>query len=440
MAENYTDYAKRGLEYTTPSGEVFLPLFQKVATHRQRKFKSYAFVNVEGNLLQDMGMSSDRFKLRLWFIGNDHHIKAQKFLSALSERGYAKLTLPLDEKDHRVVLPIDIKQENDMVDFINRSVFEVEFRETLGAYSEPDAPLALTAVPGASLSDKIGALKESAKAGFADGLKSFADKIPGASLIKSLSAQVKKGLNFGGEWVNTIQDTFDDVRKIQSTLIKDFQAITTAIDQGADSFLESPLILASQIQSALNIPKFPLFENLIGNYKGFIDGIQEPPRSYGKNSNNQLHIQTIFGVSAVSALAVKTLSSEFQTREAAVDALDEVKEIYEAFATYLESQEAATAGLPLQQRFTVAPDVYTSLYEVIQGVTGGLEQSASNLPQSVEKTVTYPTTTLNIAAEYYPALFASDQDAALKLVEDLSELQGSKIVLLERGDTFKVLI
>jgi len=64
MAEQYLDDAVP-LEYTAPSGRAYQPQFQKTAVHRQRKFKSYAFVNVEGNLLQDLGMSSDRFKLRM---------------------------------------------------------------------------------------------------------------------------------------------------------------------------------------------------------------------------------------------------------------------------------------------------------------------------------------------------------------------------------------
>lgn len=444
MAEQYLEDAKRGLEYTSPSGRVYRPQFQKTSVHRQRNFKAFEFVDVEGAMIQDLGMSSDRFNLRMWFTGSNHHKQAQSFLSALSERGYAKLTLPLDDRDHRVVLPVDIKEENDLVDFINRTVFEVEFRETIGKYIDPENPeVAVAPESAASFSSKVGDLTEDSKEGFAEGLKTEGEEVVGISLLKSINAKLKTGLNFDGEWVNvldTAKEQINDLRKIQSTLIKEFESVTASIDQLANDFLEAPLILASQIQSALNIPKFPLFENLIDSYGTFIRGLQDPPRSYGRNSNNYLHIQTIFGVSAISSLALKTTSSDFETRQSAIDALDEVKDIYENFVTYLEAQEEATSELKLVQRFSVAPNVYEALYAVVQGITGRIEQRAAGLRQVVEKTVTYPTTSLNIAAQYYPALFAADQDEALRRVEELSELQGSQIVLLERGDTFKVLI
>lgn len=459
---DYLEDAKVGLEYASPRGNVFTPLYQITSLQRPRKNKSFEFIDVPGTLIQDLGMSFDRFKLRLYFVGPYHHKLGQAFLAALSERGNGRLTLPLDEKDFRVVIPIDIKQETDHVEFMNRTTFEVEFRETIGAYVNPGVLRRYTeanfepeeeqtegdaAAAEAKPSLPAGALVDATKQGFKDGLNGLGDKVANVSFIKGLNAKLKTTLNFQGEWVSQIsnvvertQAEIEGFRQLQADLFKAFEAATSSIDQLAEGYLETPLILASQIQSALNIPNFPLVENLIGNYETFIEGAKEPPRSYGRNSNDYLNIQTTFSTAAISALAISTANSEFTTRQDAIDALDEVKTIHEGLVQYLEDQEAATAELPLEQRFTVSPAIYGSLNDLILSLTGDIEALTAGLRQTVTYTVVHPTTPVNLAAKHYPQLFATDANAAIQLIEDLSELQDKKILLLERGDTYKVLI
>ena len=189
MADKYLDDREAGLIYTSPTGLEFAPHYARTSRERARNHKKFDFVNIPGAKVQDLGISSDSFTLRMWFSGSEHHIQAQSFLAALSERGYAKLALPLDSVDYRLVLPVNIKEEIDFVDSMNVTTFEVEFLESIGRYIDPEFGGA-DGTP-VTFASKLGNFIEATKQGFAEGLNTLGDKIAGTALIKDINSKVK---------------------------------------------------------------------------------------------------------------------------------------------------------------------------------------------------------------------------------------------------------
>jgi hypothetical protein len=456
----YAIEAKKGLTYTSPSGKVFNPYYQVIPYEVQRRNKEFTFIDVPGTYIQDNGMESGTFALKMYFVGMEHHLESEAFLDALKEYGPALVNTPLGLRDF-VVIPTEIKMEVDHVDAMNQTVFEVRFKETTQSYSQTrrtkgfakqgetlytDEPIsqAVEAPPETEpVSKKRQTFVSRGVEAFKNKLKGVAGKGSSIGLVKSLTAGAKTALNFAGEiqgYVAIGMEEFEALRELQTSLITKFDSAVASIDSGASDLFETPLIMATQIQAMLSLPNFSQSTNLLNNYKNFLGMCERSPKSYGEGVSDYLQVQTLFGTCAIGAVATKVLEAEYDTRQEAVDALAEVKRMYDQFMEYLEGQEVATSSLPLTQRFEVDSEVQESLYELIQRVSGGIDELIYGLRQTVIFTVDYPTTPLNLAAKHYPALFAKDMNGALTFFEQTNGLSADELFVLERGREYKVLI
>jgi hypothetical protein len=433
--ELYDPNNERKLEYTSPENNVFTPFFRVIPVNRRRKHKKFDFVEKSGTYVQDLGMRSAEIPLEIYFSGPFHIREAELFDRALAEQGPAKLVLPYDEFKTRTVVPLEWKRTTDMVEDVARTRFTVKFYETTQEFKTYNPTNDVSADIAKSSAEYTAAATEV----FKENLTGAGGELPVVSKIREINNRVRNLLDFSA-YVQPITDILEDVQGVTSATIEEFNATITSIDTNAANVFETPLVIASQIQSALTIPQFPQLTNLTAAYEALINSVSVAPLPISRGTSDILNVQALFGMSAVAAYAVKVSKASFQTRSEAVDALNSVKDTYEEFVEYLDEQTTVTESLPLEQRFTPDSAMLESLYELVMRLTGSTDAILADLQREVTYVAPQDTCTLAIAAEYYPDLFRRDSVSALETVERTNSFTGDQMVLVPKGTEFKVLI
>lgn len=418
----YLKASKKGLLFVAPDATEFSPKFNIIGTKNKRKAKIFDYIERDQSFVQDNGMRSPEFEMNLWFVGDDHHIVAADFERALSLRGVAELTLPLDTK-LRFVIPMSFKRTNRFVDGVNRTMFEVSFHETI----QPSSILKGDAKESVGFFAKI--LQGDAAGAFADKLSPLGSRLQATSAFSAVNGAVKKTLNFAST-----------ARRAQSGLITAWQSTVTSIDTNVSNLFEQPLILASQLQSALTLPIFPRVTNLLSAYGTLLGSQKIPLTRYDSDSKNLISIQELTGASALGAMATKVVELDYRTRQEAIDAFSAVAAQYEEFLEYLEDQQLATEELPLAQRYYPDAGVCESLQAMIQRMAGQVDAILLNTRQEIEITLDKDETPLNIVAKWYPTLFQRSASSALSFFESTNSLTADQRFVLERGTQIKVLV
>jgi len=414
--EPYGADMEKGIIYVSPSRKEFHPRFSEVPVERRRKAKAFEFIDNEDTYVQDLGMTSEKITLSLYFVGPHHHVESLDFQKAISERGPGTLELPFDSGRERKVIVLSYKKTNHFVDAINRTVFEVAFRET----SEALAPNAETP----DLSAVVANL--SAQQALSEGLSLKGSIANAVGKVRGGVGAVTSKLQAGVQAVNVVKNKFE--------------SIATSIDLNASLLLEKPLIIASQIQSLASIPIFPRASELLSAYGDAIENFKNVPAIFVSGLKNSLLVDMVFGTALVSTLGVKVTQAQYASRDEAVEAFSAVQTIFEDYIENLIAQEKATAELPLEERFVVDPAVYESMYFLLQRITGNVDGILLGLQKEVTFVADQDISPLVIVAEHYPVLFAEDVNIALSLFENTNDLSADRIFLIAKGEEYKVMI
>ena len=116
--------------YNSPSGKRQTFLYENVSRETDLKTASFVFPELDGALIQSLGLGGRTFPLKCIFSGANCNKEADSFEKLLEERGHGILEHPVYGKIN-VVPTGKIKRTDNLVNGANESSVEVTFSETL---------------------------------------------------------------------------------------------------------------------------------------------------------------------------------------------------------------------------------------------------------------------------------------------------------------------
>ncbi len=318
----------REAAYNSPSG-VRLPfIFVEIPREFDKLTTGFNFPGISGTFVQDNGTSDRRYPMRCIFSGNDHDLEAKAFEDALHETGRGKLEHP---RDGRVdVVPFGtIKTREDLVKEANQTIIEVAFWEST-----------IILYPSGT-NDPGGQVLQSVDDSFSAATSTFADNIETSSAVDRSSLRNRFNTAIG-----SIRSILGTVVSVDPTQFRNFNVVADSIISDLDTLIDTPEILADQLNVLMQIPA-----NSLATIGAKTDGYNAVvslftsvlnPDDQLRSTINDFRNDEIFAIDALNGLIISSVTATFPTRS---DAISSAANVVDQFDIVNEWREINYAGL-----------------------------------------------------------------------------------------------
>ncbi|MDY5811528.1 MAG: DNA circularization N-terminal domain-containing protein [Treponema sp.] len=237
--------------YNSPSGKRQTFIYENVSRETDLKTASFVFPELDGALIQSLGLGGRTFPLKCIFSGASCNKEADSFEKLLSERGHGILEHPVYGKIN-VVPTGKIKRTDNILNGANESSVEVTFSETLVDKEESTSEVATADKLDAAMDE----YETSAAADFAENIytDSIEDKMQLQAVMKANTNSTFKGVekmvkaapkNKGR--INLLQ-WYDSAKRFINSIIDNVDKIGTFANEVAITTIKM-IRLPSQITS-----------------------------------------------------------------------------------------------------------------------------------------------------------------------------------------------
>lgn len=400
----------REAAYTSPSGTRLVFGYENVSMSVDKKTAAFDFPDANGTFIQDLGHTGRKYKLRMFFWGNDYDIEADAFLAALLESGTGKLEHPIYGVAN--VVPFGtIKRRDDLKTAANQAVFDVIFWDTIDVAN----PTSQTD-PASAVLSSVSGYNEVAAIEFETVLD-----IDSATEQATFKNEYLALLDSASSGLQSLADTQENVQK-------QFDAVRDSINNGIDILVGDPLTLASQTVIMLQAPARALTSigarlSAYGDLANIIitgdDAVQEP--GLGSDNSNAFHTNDLYASTYVTGSIVSVINNRFETKTDALAAADLVLQQFVDVAAWRDDNFQSLSEID-------TGSAYQQLQEAVALTAGFLVEISFSLKQERSIVLTRPRTIIDLVAELYGSV-----DDQLDFFIDSNNLTGSEILELPRG-------
>ncbi len=440
--------------YNSPSGKRQTFIYENVSRETDLKTASFVFPELDGALIQSLGLGGRTFPLKCIFSGASCNKEADSFEKLLSERGHGILEHPVYGKIN-VVPTGKIKRTDNILDGANESSVEVTFSETLVDKEESTSEVATVDKLDAAMDE----YEDAAVADFANNIytDSIEDKMQLQAAMKSNANSTFKGVEKmikaapkNKKRANLFQ-WYDSAKRFINSIIDNVDKIGTFANEVATTTIKM-IRLPSQITS-------DAFSKLAG-YQLMIRDIANNAKAdpFGtKAVTNQWAAATLAWGSMIAALSygvaktaaeqsvnqsASTSSSEntasssdddfdfsdndsnggFKSRADVLETAAQIAATFAEYSAYIDSQNKKNA-------FVDTGETYEKLLNVVTYSLRSLEETSFNLPVTRIITLDRDRQLFELLAELYGKDGFNRQD---QFIND-NKLTADEIVLIPMG-------
>lgn len=410
----------RPASYKSPSGVEIKFAFEAVSRTTSKRGTVWAFPDIDGAYVQEMGFGERRYPMLCYFTGDYHDRNATAFEKALLEKGVGRLTHPYGTID---VVPFgNVDRRNDMVNAANQSVVEVEFFTTLGSlYPSGQGD------PRNEVLDSLATFQERTAAQFAESTR-ITTPVTKANTRNDFQALLGK-----------VSAALATVARATASVDREFQAAMRGIDFGLEALVDTPVDLVMQVAALVELPAkaateivdrlaayAALAEDIFGTStstaSGAVDSTYLP--SLRLRQRNALHASDAVAMCAVAGSVRSVVENQFLTRQAALRAAEAVLLQFDAAVTWrdreIEALDVVDTG-----------GSYQALQQSVALVAGYLVQISFTLQTERRVTLDRARTIIDLAGE----LFGDVSNERLDFLINANALSGSEILELPAGKT-----
>lgn len=398
----------REAAYNSPSGARLRFAYEDVRRSVEKKTSAFDFPDVDGTYVQDLGSSGRRYPLRVFFWGADYDLEANRFETALLERGQGRLEHPLYGSVD--VVPFgSISRRDDLKTAANQAILEVTFWETTGVVY----PTSRTD-PASAVLRSVDEFNAAAAAQLEGGL--------------SLETAVEP-VSFKNNYLtflDNVQNRLAVVADVQQNVADTFEDVFDSISLGIDTLIGEPITLAFQTMILIQTPARS--SALIGarldayaDLAGSIIGSNTLQPTLDSSAKNQLQTRDLYLSGYVSGSVVSAVNAQFQTRRSAIEAADAILAQLEAAEAWREANYAALGVID-------TGGSYQQLQEAAAIAAGFLVDISFSLNQERTIVLDRARTMIDLVAELYGGV-----DEFLDFFIDSNNLTGSEILEIPRG-------
>lgn len=389
--------------YNSPSGKRQTFIYENVSRETDLKTASFVFPELDGALIQSLGLGGRTFPLKCIFSGASCNKEADSFEKLLSERGHGILEHPVYGKIN-VVPTGKIKRTDNILAGANESSVEVTFSETLVDKEESTSEVATADKLDAAMDE----YENSGAADFAENIytDSIEDKMQLQAVMKANANSTFKGVEKmvkaapkNKSRTNLLQ-WYDSAKRFINSIIDNVDKIGTFANEVAITTIKM-IRLPSQITSDA-FSKLAGYQLMI---KDIANNVKADP--FGtKAVTNQWAAATLAWGSMVAALSygcAKTATEQsvnqgannfessmdsaeddsdfsegssnggFASRSDVLETAAQIAASFAEYSAYIDSQNKKNA-------FVDTGETYEKLLNVVTYSLRSLEETAFNLP------------------------------------------------------------
>jgi len=306
--------------FTSPSGVVSNFKIDLVERVGGKKASNHEILNKNESIPQDQGNRSITYPIQAYFTGDNGDTEADIFFDSLGEK--YTVDNPGILKHPRwgdiTVMPFEYRQSENLI--VGAGIFRVpvEFRATpQSRFPVPEG------INQAEISASLTAMEEITEDA------NLQLDIEDPTVFAEFRARVNGVVAIISNAIGGIADTVDDISDTFRLIQDD---IDSALVIGADA-----IQIMSQVNNLIRLPS-QIVDNTLGKVQAYGQMIEDISNSFldsfGLSSNNQVQINdaVIFqdlGFFGTSVTAEAALFTDYETRDAAGDALDFLNDVFD---------------------------------------------------------------------------------------------------------------
>ena len=308
---------------TSPEGTQFEALFQSSTTSNSKKLGIFSYPNINGEIVQDLGVNSDRVSFSIYFDGPDHDLQKTLFERKLKETGLWEIDHPVNGINFYQL--IDYSYSDAPVENGNYTQFDLNWiipihdRTITSALEQRNIIQRLT-----------DAINNSAAVAFINNVSQTLDSATQA-----------------------IRDVTDDIVALRESILSPIAKLnnsifnlSNAIQRGINLTIADTLIdvesLSGQIQQLIQTPGLiqTSIESQVNAYSDFINGNTGlSPTDSSVESKNIVQTQEVSSLGALGGICLAISNSEIQTRSQAVQAAESLILLFDTITNNLDNTQ-----------------------------------------------------------------------------------------------------
>lgn len=416
---------KPTIKFTSPEGNKFEALWVGGKRSKGKKLGIFSYPKVKGDIVQDLGVSSDRYPLTFYFEGPDNDIEAQRFWVATKETGQWEIIHPVHgfmslqflsiEEDDQPVVRGNVTQ-------LSGEWIEPIDEETLQTVAE------LKGLTGIGIDD----FNISAADQFVRNLK---DQNAGDRF--SISSAV-------GKVTTAVDKVFNPIAQSVDAIATHQQAVQRGIQDVLNATVLQPLSLAGQIQSLIQTPAKAIqdIKSRLDAYQKFAEEIfniePDKPDDRGRNTAlvKELALTSVLASNGFIAVSGPTppdvpVTGNIQSRSQTVEFAENLSDNFIGIVDVLDADQDDFSDNYIDSQYFSQSDSFNDSVRVTFLAVRYLLIAAFDMKVERRFILREPKTPIQITIEEYGSL--GENDSNLDLFINSNGLKSFEILLLSSG-------
>lgn len=412
---DYRDRLHSAVVMTSPDGAVFTPKWRGDSRTQAKKIGIFNFPNVDGSIVQDLGVASMMYTLTLYFEGPNNDLESDAFMAALREKGKWEVVHPVHGL--KKLQPISFSPNDDPVTSGNVTQVDTEWIE----------PLDLVALPSASeLQAAILAQIEEVNEVAAEQLEQ--------STFQRIVAEIAEFRAAVLDVVASVQENLQAISDFSAAVTAEIEAIQRDINAVLDVIPLDILAVAGQLQEMIQLPGRAIdsVQARLDAYAGFADDLGlMSPSTPGTPSYNRVAVQELALTAVFCAVADTSSTGVLTSRVEAIEVIETNQALLKDATDVLDATQSLFEGQAIDRQYFSQSQSYSDSGKLNALTVAYLLRSLFDLKTEKRFVLDRERNPVMVTIEEYGEL--GDGDINLDLFLESNAIEDNENLIMPKG-------
>jgi prophage DNA circulation protein len=412
---DYRDRLRQNVQLTSPDGNVFNPLWRGDTRTQEKKIGIFNFPNVNGSVVQDLGASSMKYTLTLFFEGANNDIDSNEFMAAIQQKGVWKVIHPVHGL--KELQPLSFSPIDDPVSSGNVTQIDTEWIEPI-----KESTVVSTPELQSSVASQIDTVNDTT----ADQLNN--------STFQDTAAETGEFRDVVGDVVANVEEYLEGISSASAEITAEMEAIKRDLDNVLDVLPLDMIAVAGQIQELIQLPTRAIEDTQarLDTYQNFAEGISLlSPETAGTPSYNRVAVQELAFTAIFSAVADVSSTGKLQSRSEAVQVVEAVLTLFNDATDTLDTTQELFEGQPIDRQYFSQTQSYSDSSKLIALTVAYLLRSLFDLKIEKRFVLDRDRNPVMVTIEEYGSL--GDEDINLDLFLESNKIEDTEHLIMLKG-------
>ena len=412
---SYRDRLRPNITLTSPDGTVFTALWRGNERAQAKKVGVFNFPNVDGSIVQDLGVSSATYTLSISFEGPDNDLTASQFFAALKEKGVWKVVHPVHGE--LKLQPLSFTPSDQPVTSGGITTIETEWIEPLDLAVIPSAPELQATV--ASQTETVNDISASQLSD-----NSFQETAAETASFRAAVLDV----------VANAESHLESVSDFSASITSEIEAIKRDVDAVLAVVPLDVIAVAGQLQAMIQLPARAIQDTQarLDAYKNMAVGVGlMSPDTPGTPSYNRVAVQELALTATVGAVADVASTGTLLSRTEAVGVIEDVLTLFNDITDNLDASQVLFEGSAIDVQYFSQSQSYSVAGRLTALTVAYLLRAAFDLKVEKRFVLTRSRNPVMVAMEEYDG--PGEGDANINFFNDTNKIEDNEFIMMPAG-------